>query len=759
MIRKYIARVALAALVAGVVVTTTGTPPASAASASDFDPGNIISDAAFYDGGAMTATQIQQFLNAKVSACTSGYTCLKDYTQSTPTMAATEFCAAYSGSGSESAASIIANVGRACNISQRVLLVLLQKEQSLVTLPNPSPGRFTAATGFGCSDSAPCDPQYNGFFYQVYNAAKQFQRYAKYPTRYNYRAGQTNQILFHPNTACGSGPVFIVNKATAGLYNYTPYQPNGPALSNLYGTGNSCSSYGNRNFWRLYTDWFGLPSVGTNLVRTVTNGTVYLVAGTTKYPIGSMEVLGSLAPLGQIGYVSDAYLAGFATGPLAGGTYRSENGSIFILDRGYRLDFQSCDQLVDFGYSCSGSDYVQLTDAQVAAFSIGPTMTNLVGTVSGARYFIADGTRTEILDEASQTAAGIGGTLTVLTDQAVSRLTLNAPIAREDVLAAVRGSGDYALLANGGHRSVPAATAAAIGAATRSAGSLSAESISLRGADLGQLMALVKDGAGALNALTPQGRYLITGGAPAPAPSTATLPQAILDTYPVVGQIGPGSFIIGPSGGTVYAVMPTDIRPIASWEALLALSPGGVVSIITVDASLIASMPLGPVALTAGSLVRTPEHATVFFINGVTSRIAFSSFVYPSEAGFTGFGFTTGDRIDAYPLEPSVMTFGFTCGSDKYVAAGGSVHLVAPALASLYPMTYVALDTFTCASMKVTTPATHFIRTPEGTIWWLDGTTKRPVMSMSRLSELGGAEGWLNVHAWFAAQYTTGAPA
>src|SRR5690606_20979087 len=49
------------------------------------------------------------------------------------------------------------------------------------------------------------------------------------------------------------------NEATAALYNYTPYTPNAAALANLYTTGDSCSSYGNRNFWAFYTDWFGSP--------------------------------------------------------------------------------------------------------------------------------------------------------------------------------------------------------------------------------------------------------------------------------------------------------------------------------------------------------------------------------------------------------------------------------------------------------------------------------------------------------------------
>jgi uncharacterized protein with LGFP repeats len=51
--------------------------------------------------------------------------------------------------------------------------------------------------------------------------------------------------------------VFIYNQATAGLYNYTPYQPNAAALRAGYGSGDDCSAYGNRNFYSYFTDWFG----------------------------------------------------------------------------------------------------------------------------------------------------------------------------------------------------------------------------------------------------------------------------------------------------------------------------------------------------------------------------------------------------------------------------------------------------------------------------------------------------------------------
>lgn len=102
---------------------------------SDFNPGNIITDENFYDGDALSATQIQQQLNALGANCRAN--CLKDYSQSTRTLAASSYCDAYTGGSRESAAQIIAKVSIACDISPKVLLVMLEKEQSLVTMNNP----------------------------------------------------------------------------------------------------------------------------------------------------------------------------------------------------------------------------------------------------------------------------------------------------------------------------------------------------------------------------------------------------------------------------------------------------------------------------------------------------------------------------------------------------------------------------------------------------------------------------------------------
>lgn len=236
---------------------------ASAADGRDWDAGFIISDEIFFDGAAMSASSIQAFLNQRVPTCRSGYTCLKDYRQTTPDRSGeTGRCGPYAGATSESAATIIEKVGAACGVSQKALIVLLEKEQSLITDTWPTSRQYRSATGYGCPDTADCDTAYYGFFNQVWMAALQFKRYAANPTGWRHVAGTTVNILFHPNSACGSSPVYIMNQATAGLYNYTPYQPNASALANLYGAGDACGAYGNRNFWRIYTDWFGPTRVG-----------------------------------------------------------------------------------------------------------------------------------------------------------------------------------------------------------------------------------------------------------------------------------------------------------------------------------------------------------------------------------------------------------------------------------------------------------------------------------------------------------------
>lgn len=251
----------LASLLAALAPATV----ASAANNSSFDPGYIISDQVFFNKSAMSATQIAAFFVEKNPTCVSALasdgtdrTCLADFSMKTTTKASNENCAKYTGK-TESAASIIYRVAQACGISPQVILVTLQKEQGFITGGARSELIYRKAMGMGCPDTSVCNSKYYGFFNQVYQAAWQFKQYG-HSSSFKYKTGKTYSIPFHTSSSCGTSSVYIRNKATAALYNYTPYQPNGAALRAGSATGDACSSYGNRNFWRYFTDWFGNPA-------------------------------------------------------------------------------------------------------------------------------------------------------------------------------------------------------------------------------------------------------------------------------------------------------------------------------------------------------------------------------------------------------------------------------------------------------------------------------------------------------------------
>lgn len=280
-------------VLAGLLVILYGNNFASAAELSKFDAGNIIDDSVFYDPKGLNESEIQQLLNAKTPVCdtwgtqpykgttranyaaSSGvstpFTCLKDYVENINAKPADAYCSGYPNSRKTSA-EIIYAVSQSCGINPRVLIVLLQKEQGLITDDWPWPIQYQSATGMGCPDTASCDSQYYGFFNQLYSASRQFKKYKAWPNDYNFIPNRNNFIKWHPDfdsgrrtpagqiiweDRCGGANVYIKNQATAGLYNYTPYQPNAAALRAGYGDGDGCSAYGNRNFWSYYNDWFG----------------------------------------------------------------------------------------------------------------------------------------------------------------------------------------------------------------------------------------------------------------------------------------------------------------------------------------------------------------------------------------------------------------------------------------------------------------------------------------------------------------------
>ncbi|HEU5222606.1 MAG TPA: hypothetical protein VFU07_02865 [Candidatus Lumbricidophila sp.] len=738
---------------------TTALRAEASANGADFDPGMIITDALFYDGGAMTEQQVQSFLNSQVQYCRAGYTCLKDYKQDTTSRAAASGrCGAYQGAAGEPAARIIAKVGAACGVSQKVLLVLLQKEQSLVTDDWPSDRQYRSATGYACPDTAVCDSQYYGFYNQVYMAAWQFKAYAANPTGFRHIAGQTVNVYYNPNSSCGSSPVAIQNQATAGLYNYTPYQPNAAALANLYGTGDGCSSYGNRNFWRIYTDWFGPTNGGTNLVRTIDNPSVYLISGGAKYSVTSLAMLAAFSPLGTVAYVSQSYLDKFATQGVATRIIRAASGEISFIDGAGRRPFVTCAQVTDWGGACSPAGYTQLTDDQVGRFASAGSVTASVKAQDGSNYWITAGTRREILDAPSSAAAGVPAGSSTLSNAAIAYFPVGAPVVRDSVYVTQRGSSSTFLLANSGKYPMSVNVASQVGATARAVGALQAESLALIATKAPSFNGLVRvAGSTRTNVLLSNGRWEWSGSGA--TPTATSVAQNLTDSYSLAGKVVQRDMIKTASDPTVYLVTSDRIYPISDWDALLAFAGGSTPVIRTLADSVVTALPKGQVALQPGSLVRNQRDPMVYVVNGVTNRIALSSFDFATEAGLVTFMYTQDSWLRGYPQASRELNWGITCGSVDYVAAAGSVHAVSAALKPLYPFPYTSLDAFACGILKIGAPATKFIRTPDGAIYLLDAGKKRHISSWQRWLELSRGQNWLNVVAGFAAEIPTGADA
>jgi len=301
----------------GFIITLTQT--SYAVVTSDWKAGNIIDDSIFTDTESMNVSQIQDFLNYKVGTGTNGvpgqcdtngirtselgggtraqygaahdnpvpFTCLKDFYEVPKTVPGSGVPANnYGGkpipAGAKSAAQLIWDAAQKYDISPKVLLVKLGTESAgpLTSDDWPFLRQYTYAMGSHCPDSGPngsanCDSDYAGFSIQMDSAASLLRWYLDSMSQpwWSYKKPyQNNSILWNiVESGCGAADVFIENKATAALYTYTPYQPNQAALNNMYGTGDGCSAYGNRNFWRTYNDWFG-STMAINGSITISKG-------------------------------------------------------------------------------------------------------------------------------------------------------------------------------------------------------------------------------------------------------------------------------------------------------------------------------------------------------------------------------------------------------------------------------------------------------------------------------------------------------
>jgi hypothetical protein len=183
-------------------------PPAPAR--ATFNPDDVLSEDVMHDSSSMTQADVQAFLEAMPGA-------LDAYAS-----------ADHSGTV-KPASQIVWEAGQGWDVSPKLLLALLQKEQSLLTMPKPSKARLDKAVGCGVYPGS--KNRYVGFGNQLWNAARKL---SAYPKLYKYKPGVKKSVY-------GKKTVTPANAATFSMYTYNP------------------SINGNRNWWRIYGRYFGDP--------------------------------------------------------------------------------------------------------------------------------------------------------------------------------------------------------------------------------------------------------------------------------------------------------------------------------------------------------------------------------------------------------------------------------------------------------------------------------------------------------------------
>lgn len=593
---------------------------------SQFRPGNIISDAKFFDNTTMNVQQIDAFLQSKVSVCRSSYACLKSYSQHTPNKAADAYCNGYTAGLSEYASTIIYKVAQSCGINPQVLITMLEKEQSLVTSAFPSIGRFNAAMGQGCPDTAGCDPAYAGFFHQVYGAARQMKIYAEGRWFTYYAPGKTWNILYHPTASrgCGSSPVYIENTATAALYYYTPYQPNRAALNAGYGEGDYCSSYGNRNFYQLFTDWFGSTQVAAiRLIKASDADAIYLVADKKRFHItNATDLAAYMAAIGWYQTVSPTAVAAIPNAGVATRFIRDgRDGGMYLIEPdGSKHHFATADHVTRFGFDMAA--YTSLPAALVDAFRSGAAVGAYFKAENDDRYFRwENATKRHVVNQQawSRLPAADRAYVATLPASSANAIPVGLPILPAGMTVREHGSSDVFIAGTGAEIVHIPTWGVARDAGIADSGTIPSGTLAKNTRIAGSLTAFVSCGSA---------KYVVDGGGLTRVQTVASgvritsLPDSLCASIPKTGRtLGDAVLAKTPGADPVYLIQGNQLRHIRSQQRLLEANGNRALYFLSWTADTRSGFEVGAPLLADGSFVTLGTDETFYVEGGLLRHV------------------------------------------------------------------------------------------------------------------------------------------
>lgn len=768
--------------------TALETSPANAAlKGSMFDPGLIISDSVFYDFGTMTVDDIQRFLDSKVPVCKAtgnGPTCLRYYKMDTQAKAGEDGrCSALPAKQNQSAAQIIFDVANACKINPRVLLVTLQKEQGLIQASRPSEYMYRAALGYGCPDTRPdiCGKgsTITGLFNQLYRAAGQLQWYGDPRGSFTYlKVGTNVKIKYQADFCearnssgtctkwvdrCGSKIFQLKSQATAALYYYTPYTPNDAALKNLYGTGDSCSAYGNRNFWRFYSDWFGSTIGGGFLLKSADSPT-YLIVDDKRYLIENQDLVADLAPLGPLGTVSQVYIDSFTDAGTLTPLVQSATKQLFLVADGTKFSLANCNVAAELGLDCAKA--VTLTSSQLSALKSGGASTTYVAGDGADRYLIDNGEIHEILDAPSVAAANITlPTLSKVKVSAFSYLPWGAPIASNRTVFSDRKTNQRGVYLNGQFYRIDQDTATDIDFGkwfTPSAGSLSPQGLSAVESGV-TIKPFVSDETGARWLLTADGKKNVSRVSPL-IETTPILPSALVSSMNTINvTLAAPAFVKTTGVKGTFLVMNSTTRMIPTTYDRDALK--GMLAqpdIQNLSPAAFKQFTPGIPVFAPATTVKSKADGSLYFVNNFSSLVRVSDQTVIDALGLPAPRTVASDLIASYQPKSLYSGLKVSCDDTVFIPFGGTLYQLSADSISQYPGRTVKLSDFICEDLFMA-PDTlgRFIYVKSSKSYFLiDAGKKRPIASAAAYQRLlGDLDAAIEVDAAFAARIPTGKPA
>lgn len=734
---------------------------------ASFTPSNLIDDQVFDNTTSMTAAQIDGFLNSFPGSCISTNS---NFTAPDPTGYSPS--TGFTFGGNVSAGTVIYDAAQAYDINPQVLLATMEKEQSLVTGDvGCSQHQYQAAMGYGCPDGGNCpdSPSVTGFSQQVIHAAwllKFSEQRSEGNISFDINKGNWNNpddptsCYTGPMTqgtyqTCPNGPlvyfdgyttidrqsVYMTNGATAALYHYTPHFP------------------GNENFDSIYITWFG-SIVGTDLVRSLGNATVYLISSTSKYPITDGNVVNDFSALGPISYVTDTYLNSLTTGPMLGHMIGdATSNTLYFVNADIKLPFTGCTQITNYGYNCSSVIY--LTPFQLNQLCTGPRMTSFYQTTTGKNFYIVNGQKDEIFNQQSATAAGLTPSYNTLLEGGIAYLPYGPPVIQNQEVALDRNTGAEYYYENNtftalslGLASLP--TFSGLTRASLDDASISEMTINNK---FHGLMVNTEDTQ--YYALTQNGKALLTSPTQWTATSNfSTFSDAFLSSVTTDNKDPINNMIVkSPSNASVYYITGSIKRAFPSWADLVDLNPQPL-AITTIPDSELSQFPNGALAYGSGSLVKSASSATVYVVKDVSDVWPITSFTISQELGINSSLRTISDSdLSAYTLLNNLQPM-IVCNSNDYIGISGTVYAISSGELSDYGFTQNQFidGGGLCSELNFGSQQLgSFIHTSNGTIYSVTAGQKDPIAGFQiYLNDGGMASNTLSVSNYFASTIPTG---